>query len=216
MLVTLPALLALGETRAQGGGDTIFAGQSSWLAIVPFDGVSYEWSLYNDPDGVNFATDPGNCPPAEAYFIGGVNTGDSVEVMWMEPGTYFFKVMATDSCSNNVKVGKMEVLESISYASFREPEPVCSGDTAWLTLDITGGIGPWDITYTDGTDTWTIYDIEESPHTFQHIPTPTVPGTYQYWVIFVTSGTGMINPEPSEKVTLIVKPKPVTSPIQRY
>jgi hypothetical protein len=216
LLVIIPVLLALGQARAEQGVDTLYAGQTSALSVVETDGVDYYWELYNDVAGINFATDPGNCPPAEAYFVGGVNTGDSVEVMWMVPGTYFFKVTATDSCTNNLKVGKMVVLASYSYGVFLDPEPVCPGDTALITIEISGAAGPWDVTFTDGTTIWTMEDITVSPYTFQLIPTPMVSGSYQYWIISVTSGIGIINDAPSDPVTLIVKPKPVTSPIYRY
>lgn len=217
LLVFIPVMLSLASARAQQGVDTVYAGQSTLHSVEEFEGVNYYWEIYNDITGIDFATDPGNCPPSEAYFVGGVNTGDSVEIMWLVPGTYFFKVTAADTCTNNLKVGMMIVLESVSYATFLEPDSICPGDTAWLTIEITGGIGPWDVTFTDGTTVWpTIEDIQVSPYTFPLIPTPTDPGVYQYWIISVTSGTGMTNYEPSEPVTLVVRPKPVTSPITRY
>ena len=212
LMAVVPLTLALANARAQ---DTLYAGQSCWLAVEEQEGVTYTWDLYNDVEGLNLAVAPGNCPAAEAYFVGGVNVGDSVEVMWMEPGTYFFRVMATDTCTNNLKIGKMEVLESISYAWFLEPEPVCEGDTAWMTIVLEGGIGPWVVEFTNGTDTLT-ESIEESPHIFPLVPTPPDAGSYNYWITSVTSGTGMVNDEDSEPVTLIVMPRPNTSPIYRY
>jgi hypothetical protein len=181
-------------------------------------GVTYTWELYNDVAGINLATVPGNCPPDEAYFVGGVNTGDSVEVMCLVSGTYFIKVTAVNSCpTNNLKLGMIVVEDCYAYASFQEPPPVCEGDTAWLTLDITGTAGPWEVTYTDGTDVWTETNITASPYDFQLIPTPTVAGSYEYWVISVTDlTTGVTNTTPSEPVTLIVNPTPNTSPIYRY
>lgn len=214
-LAILPVMLALTNVRAQEG-NWVYAGQTTVLAVEPQEGVSYFWELYNDVEGLNLAVVPGNCPATEAYFVGGVNTGDSVEVMWLVPGFYFFKVTATDSCTNNIKLGKMEVLESESYAVFLEPDSICPGDAAWLTLEITGGPGPWDVTYTDGVTEWTILGIETSPHPFMLDPTPQTAGTYPYWVISVTNIYGITNNVPSDPVNLIVKPKPVTSPITRY
>lgn len=208
-------LLTMAKAMAQPG-NVVYAGQSTPLAVEEIEGVSWFWELYNDVDGLNLVEVPGNCPPTEAYFVNGVDTGAAVEVMWLVPGIYYFKVTATNYCTNNVRVGMMEVLESWSYAVFLDPDPVCAGDTAVLTLEITSGIGPWEVTFTDGTNLWTITGIEESPHVFELIPTPTVPGTYQYWVTSVTNGYGFTNDEPSDPVTLIVYPKPVTSPIYRY
>jgi len=215
ILVMMPVLLALSHSRANGV-DTVYAGQSTVLAVVEDTGIAYYWELYNDVDGLNLAEVPGNCPPAEAYFVGGVNTGDSVEVMWMVPGTYFFKVTANDSCTNNLKVGKVVVLEELSNAVLLQPDPVCEGDTALLTVLITGGSGPWSITFTDGISTWVIDDINESPHTFQLIPTPPAAGSYDYWITSVTGGGGGVNNTTGDPVILIVLPKPVTSPIYRY
>jgi hypothetical protein len=207
--------MSLAQARAQEG-NVVNAGQSTWLVVEETPGVNYYWELYNDVAGINLVEVPGNCPSSEAYFIGGVNTGDSVEVMWLVPGTYFFKVTASDTCTNNLKLGKMEVLESLSYAEFLEPGTVCSGDTAMMTIAITGGTGPWEVTFTDGTSTWTITDIPASPYSFQLIPTPTLPGNYQYWITSVTNGSGFVNDIPTGPVTLTVQPKPVTSPIYRY
>jgi hypothetical protein len=135
--------------------------------------------------------------------------------MCVVPGTYFIRVTANDSCTDNLKVGMIVVEECYSTAIFLEPEEVCSPDTAWMTIEITGGIGPWDVSYTDGTTIWTIEDITSSPYTFALDPNPP-PGTYQYWIVSVTNGYGLTNDTPSPPVTLIIKPKPVTSPIYRY
>jgi hypothetical protein len=214
VLVFIPVLLTLPQARAQG--DTVCAGQTSVWAVEEVPGDTYFWELYNDVTGLNLAVVPGNCLASEAYFVGGANTGDSVEVMCLVPGTYFIKVTATDSCTNNIKVGRIEVVECYSTAIFLEPEPVCSPDTAIMTIGITGGTGPWNVSFTDGTTIWTIGDIQASPYTFPLIPTPTIPGAYEYWIISVTNGAGLTNDTPSDPVTLIVKPKPVTSPIYRY
>ncbi len=214
-LVLIQMALTLAPARAQTG-NTVLAGQSSILAVEEFPGTEYYWELYDDVSGLNLAVDPGNCPAGSAYFVGGVQTGDSVEVMWLVPGYYFFKVTATDSCSRNIKLGIMEVLVSESYATFLEPESVCEGDTATLTLEITGGPGPWDVTYTDGTDSWTINGITVSPYSFQLVPTPSLPGSYTYQVTSVTNVYGITNNIPSPPVTLIIRPRPVTSPIYRY
>jgi hypothetical protein len=214
MLVFIPVMLVLAQTRAQG--DTVCAGATSVWTVVEVPGNTYVWELYNDVDGINLAVVPGNCPASEAYFAGGVNTGDSVEVICLVPGTYFIKVTVSDSCTNNIKVGEITVIPCYSYAEFLEPDQVCSGDTAMLTMEITGAPGPWDVTFTDGTTVWTITGITANPHTFQLAPTPTAPGAYQYWITSVTNPYGMTNTAPSDPVTLIVKPKPVTSMIYRY
>jgi hypothetical protein len=112
-------------------------------------------------------------------------------------------------------VGKIVVEGSYSFATFLEPPPVCSGDTAMLTIGITGASGPWVVTFTDGTTTWTTDTITISPYTFQLIPTPTILGAYQYWITSVSNPL-ITNDTPGDPITLIVTPKPVTSPVFRY
>ena len=213
LLVFIPVLLGLAQARAQG--DTVCVGGTSVWVVEEVPGVNYTWELYNDVVGLNLVDVPGNCPPAEAYFVGGVNTGDSVNVMCLVPGTYFIKVTATDSCTNNLKVGMIVVEECLSHAelSFVQ-DSVCSGDTAMLTVVITGAPGPWVVTFTDGTTIWTEI-VTASPHTFPLIPTPTIPGAYQYWITSV-SNPYMTDYTIGDPITLIVKYKPVTSPIYRY
>jgi hypothetical protein len=214
LLTFVAVVMAFAQARAQG--DTVCVGQTSVWTVEEEPGVSYTWELYNDVTGINFVTVPGNCPTTSAFFVGGVNTGPSVEVMCLEVGTFFIKVTATDTCTNNLKVGKIEAVACESYASFLDPDPVCAGDTAMLTVVVEGGPGPWDITYTDGVNVWTILQLETSPHTFPLIPTPTDPGTYQYWITSVSNSLGIINNTPGDPVTLTVYPVPVTSPIYKY
>lgn len=214
VLVIMPLLLTLTLVMGQDG-NIVYQGQTSELSVVPVAGETYYWELYTDDDiTVDFAVVPGNCPDTDAYFVDG-NTGASVDVMWLTPGNYFYKVTATNAngCSN-LKVGIMTVLEGYSTAEFLEPLPICEGDPAFLTVVITGGIGPWSITYTDGFNTWTINDIQESPHTFEVIPSPVI--TTDFWITSVTNGYGLTEDTPSDPVTLIVYPTPVTSPIYRY
>ena len=112
LLVVIPVLLAVQQARAQG--DTVCVGSVSTWQVVDVPGDSYTWELYNDVAGINLAVVPGNCPATEAYFVGGVNTGDSVNVMCLEPGVYFIKVTAVNGCpTNNLKLGKIVVEECI-------------------------------------------------------------------------------------------------------
>lgn len=214
MLAFLPVLLVPVQARGQAGDTVCVGGVSTWQ-VVDVPGDSYVWELYNDVTSINLATDPGNCPATDAYFVGGVNTGDSVNVMCLQPGTYFIKVTATNQCpTNNLKVGMIVVEECYSYAEFRPHADICEGDTAWMTVDITGAPGPWTITYTDGTTTWTVSNITTTPYSF---PLPVIPGApgATYWITSV-SNPYMTNYDPSLPVTLTVKPKPITSPIIRY
>ncbi len=91
----------------------VLPGQSTVLSVVPVQGNIYSWELYTNTGDVNLAQTLGNCPASAAYFTGS-STGSNVEVMWVLPGTYYYKVTAEGNCTaNNIKVGKVEVTNGI-------------------------------------------------------------------------------------------------------
>ena len=100
-------LLALAPARAQ---TVVSQGKVTTLAVVQVPGHTYEWELYNDAT-INFATVAGNCPVTSATFTGS-HLGSSVQVMWLIPGIYFYKVTARDAlgCTMNLKVGMIRVI----------------------------------------------------------------------------------------------------------
>lgn len=91
---------------------TVYQGQVTPLTIVPHPGDTYTWELYTDST-VNFAVAEGDVTPDMAYFVNGKNTGPTVEVAWLQPGTYFYKVTAVNviECTNHLKVGMIVILE---------------------------------------------------------------------------------------------------------
>jgi len=206
-IALLPLLLALAPAKAQ---NVVYQGETSTLDVQQKPGDSYEWELYEDGT-VNFALVAGNCPAASAFFVGS-SSGASVNVKWMNPGIYFFKVTARDAagCTNNLKIGIIEVKEGLSTAVIISPNPVCAGETASLQLTITG-TGPWEITYTDGINSWTETGISDSGHTLKVSPDMTT----LYWITSVKNQY-RTNNVPSEKVLLEIYPKPVSSKIYQY
>ena len=211
----MPLLLTMAPAMAQNG-DVVYAGQTTVLSVEEQPGVTYTWELYNDVDGINLAQVPGNCPESEAYFVDGIDTGASVEVMWLSAGTYYFKVTADDGCSNNLKLGIIEIEESLPVAWFLEPDTVCIDDPAELIVELEGA-GPWTVEYEveyEGNTTTYTTEITESPHVIEVIHSEE--GEYNYTIISVTDTNGVTNDETSGTVTLVVEPRPVTSPIERY
>ena len=204
LLVAIPLLMAMAPAMAQ---NTVYAGQTSTLSVVAVPGETYEWELYDNVTNLNLAVVPGNCPITEAFFVGGINTGPIVQVTWLVPGTYHWKVTTTSSCTNNIAIGRMIVLNDLPTATIVDPQPICSGETANLAVVLTG-TSPWSITYTDGTIPVTINGIMSSPYNIPVSPLVTA----SYWITNVTDAFGTNN-NPSNTVTLIVKPTPVTSPI---
>lgn len=206
LLAFLPALMAVAPATAQV---KVCPGQSAELSVVAVTGDTYAWELYKDVSGVNFATTPGNCPPGDAYF-NGVSSGPTVNVTWITPGTYFYKVTAyrNDSCTMNLKVGMVIVLDSLPTAHLDSIPPICRGETASIPARLTGD-PPWSITYTaNGANPVTIGNIMSSPYPLQVSPA----NTTIYQVISVTD-IHCTNNIPSNSVTVVVKPKPVTSTI---
>ena len=189
--------------------NTMYSGQSGDLGVIEVPGDTYIWELYKDATGINFATDPGNCTPGYAYFTGNDSTGSTVNVTWITPGTYYFKVTATRAgCTMNLKVGLMTVINALPTAVITPPPlAICAGDPAHLTVMLTG-TAPWSITYTDGTNTVTIPNILTSP--FDLVVNPTT--TTNYWITSVTDANGT-NATPTTPVTQVVNPRPLTNPI---
>jgi len=207
LLVAIPLLMAMAPARAQ---NTVYAGQSGNLSVIEISGDTYVWELYNDATGINFATDQGNCPASDAYFTGGISTGPTVNVTWLTPGTYYFKVTAyRGGCTMNLKVGKMMVLNALPTAVIETPQPICAGDSVHLSVTLTG-TAPWSITLTDGGSDFVFNNITSSPFT---LTVPMIPsGTTSYWIKAVTDAYGT-NIIPSPPVIQVVNPRPATSPI---
>jgi len=212
-LVLAAALLLLAIAPAMAQTNTVCAGQTSTLSVVEVPGDTYSWELYNDVTGINFAIIDGNCPPEEAFFVGGDNEGASVDITWLIPGTYFFKVTAVrEGCTDNLKVGIMIVTESPTANLSLNPTEVCVGSPATLTVAFTG-TGPWSFVLEadDGINapTTTLYEnINDNPYSIE--VTPAVNTTYR--VIAVTDAN-CSSMDPSNAVTLTVFPAPDTSPI---
>jgi hypothetical protein len=219
LLALLPGWLTMAPAVAQNG-NVVYAGEVMELSVIEVPGDTYVWDLYNDPS-VNFANTDGNIDPSEAEFVGGVNTGATVSVRWLRPGIYFFRVMAFDptGCTNNLKVGMIEILPSYPIANFLDPDPVCVDDPGLIEMVLIGE-GPWDVTYTytlvgsGDTTTVTINDINN--YQYELFVTHAQAGTYEYTIVSVSDSRGLVNDEPSEPVYLRVDPRPITSPIYRY
>ena len=205
LAVILPLLMAMTPVMAQ---TVVYVGDTTPLSVVAVPGNTYLWELYSD-GSVNFAAVPGNCPTTSAGFAGG-NSGASINVKWLKAGIYFFKVTASDGCTNNLKIGIVEVKEALPTATISPPDPICIGQTASLQVTLTG-TAPWDVTFTDGSKTWTETGISQSPYLLVVNPKTTT----SYWVTQVKDQNGT-NTVPSVHVTLQVNPKPASSKIYLY
>lgn len=206
-LAFLPVAFAVVSATGQ---TEVYQYDTTPLSVEEMEGDTYKWDLYRDST-VNFAVADGDAViPDEAYFENGIDNAATVNVVWQEPGIFFYRVMAWDSvkCTNNLKVGRIEILEAMPEVVL-DGDSVCIGDPAFLTMHFKGK-APWNATYTNGTDTWTVSGITDSVYVESIEPPPV--STAEYWVTEVSDANGT-NPDPSEKVEVIVYPKPEISRI---
>ncbi|MBW6489677.1 MAG: hypothetical protein K0B15_00650 [Lentimicrobium sp.] len=217
-LLAVALVLLLTGASASAQSVTVYAGQTFTFEVdVQFaaeENITYE--IYDDFAGINMAVVPGNCPVSSAYFPSG-NTGSSVDITWVVPSMYIVKVEAVNDCpTNNMKFWLVEVLEALPTASLVvNPEEVCRGDEADLIITFTGE-APFDFTLEaddgSGTPVVTTYTgITDNP--FVIVISPNVTTIYTVTTITDANGT---NNDPSNSVTLTVKPRPAGSQIYQY
>lgn len=214
LAVLLHLLLALAPAMAQIAVPqrVVYVGETTELSVKPVPGDSYVWELYSDST-VNFAIAPADVSPAYAEFVGGTNVGEAVEVLWKEPGIYFYKVTAFDitGCTSNLRIGIVRVLKSLPTATLTT-SPVCVGDPVVIKVELTG-IPNWSFTITDGVSTWPFSGVTESPYDAVIMPGPKAPTSY--WVTVVKDKWGT-NLKPTDPVPQVVHPKPNSSLIYQY
>ena len=203
----LHLLLALAPAMAQ---NVVRTGETTKFEIVQVTGETYTWELYKEPIAptFNFATEAGETTPSYAEFVGGTNTGTTVNILWKQPGIYFFKVTALSitGCTSNLEIGMIEVKLGVTATIAASPA-VCAGETTSLTVTLTG-TAPWEFTYTDGTNSWTVQNVLTSPHVIINAPGPAI--TTEYWITSVKDQFGT-NTTPSAKTTQVINPLPAPS-----
>ena len=204
LLVMLTVAFAAAQIRVPKG-------ETIELSVIQEPGDTYTWDLYTDPT-VDFAKVDGNASSDEAFFVGG-NTGATVSVTWLEPGIYFFRVLAVDEegCTNNLKVGIVEVLE---FELALDPDEICINEPAVLSASLTGFPG-WGFTFQgedlDGNIIETFDPVENIAGEVFEIPVSPDQTTI-YRVVEVVDQNGE-NLDISESITLTVHPLPENSQI---
>ena len=217
-LLTVALGLLLTGATASAQSVTVYAGQTFTfevdVQVAAEENIT--WEIYDNYTGVNMAVVPGNCPVTSAFFPGG-NTGSVVPITWLVPGWYIVKITAVNDCpTNNMKFYLVEVLPALPTAGLVvNPEEVCRGDSADLVITFTGE-APWSFTLEadDGINppvSTTYTDISDNP--FIIVISPTRTTTYRVTSITDANGT---NNDPSNVVTLTVKPRPTGSQIYQY
>ncbi len=217
-LLTVALMLLLTGASASAQSVIVYAGQTFTFEVdVQFaaeENITYE--IYDDFAGINMAVVPGNCPVTSAFFPSG-NTGSTVDITWLVPGMYIVKVEAVNDCpTNNMKFWLVEVLPALPTASLVvNPDEICRGDEADLIITFTGE-APWSFTLEadDGVNPpviTTYTSITDNPFVIVILPARTT--TYRVTEVTDANGT---NTNPSNSVTLTVKPRPGGSQIYQY
>ncbi|MHC1775254.1 MAG: hypothetical protein AB9834_07520 [Lentimicrobium sp.] len=217
-LLALALMLLLTGASASAQSVTVYAGQTFTFEVdVQFaaeENITYE--IYDDFAGINLAVVPGNCPVTSAFFPSG-NTGSSVDITWLVPGTYIVKIEAVNDCpTNNMKFWLVEVLPALPTATLVvNPEEVCRGDEADLIIEFTGE-APWSFVLeaSDGINppvTTTYNGNTDNPLVIAISPVRTT--TYRVTEVTDANGT---NINASNSITLTVKPRPGGSQIYQY
>jgi gliding motility-associated-like protein len=123
LLALLPALIVTENSVAQGG-IVIVEGQQKSLAVIPNEGETYAWRIYNKP--TLQTTDLVSQSEVE-YSIASIQP--ILPVLWKKQGDYYFTVTVFNSKGcKNMKVGYVRVIlpSVLAYAGENAFVGVCS------------------------------------------------------------------------------------------
>jgi hypothetical protein len=187
--------LGFSKLQAQTDVDTVCAGATGvTYSVTNTAGSTYYWVI----NGGTQAS--------------GSNT-NSITVDWNSTtGTDTLKVVEKSAAGCFGDTVKLAVYRMpIPTAAISGTTAICYNNSTEITVDLTG-VGPWDITYSDGTNSTTVTGITSSPYKFN---TPTLPsgtGTITYSLTSVSNSFGCAG-SVSGSAEITVSPKPSTSAI---
>ncbi|NDA63006.1 MAG: fibronectin type III domain-containing protein, partial [Chitinophagia bacterium] len=151
------------------------------VTILPTPAASLSGSNSICPGGssqltINFT---GNGPWSVTYSNGSINTSltginSSPYLLSITPiiNTTYNLVNVNDACSGSVSGVGVINLFTIPTAVLSGTQTINLGQSANLTLALTGS-SPWQINYTDGTSTYSVTGITQSPYVLAVSPTQT-------------------------------------------
>jgi len=174
--------------------DTVCSGRIGSAYFVSYTpGSTYHWIV---PNGT----------------ITAGNNTDSITVTWSAtPGTDTIKVVELNAhgCSGDTQ--KLAVYRMpLPTASLTGIDSVCHNFGTTFNVAFTG-IGPWNFTYSDGTNSTSLTGISSSPYT---ISTGNLTATTTYTVTAISNKFGCVGTTSgSGSVVVVVNPKPATSAI---
>jgi hypothetical protein len=109
-----------------------------------------------------------------------------------------------NNCTNTGSESITIEVNPLPTATLSGSTAICAGSSASLTINLTG-TAPWDITYTDGTTTIDINDINSTPFVFDIAPLQ----TQTYLISNVSDGNSCAN-EGTGSAEITVNPIPDT------
>lgn len=182
--------------------DTVCAGVQDWDLKVPYPIPGSDWSWDWFPD-----TPPGLI---DTSIVDGP-MDSTIQVDWnFSPGVYVLE-------ATEIRPPHMTTTYSVEFTIYVLDYPqiailidsVCNPDTNQLEINLVG-IGPWEVTYTDGTNTYT--QTFSSPNNI--ITLPPYSSTTNITVLNVVDVSGCSG-DPSQYPTApaVVYPRPGTGPI---
>ena len=187
--------LGFSQLHAQTDIDTVCAGSTGvTYSVTNTTGSTYYWVI----NGGTQAS--------------GGNT-NSITVDWNNTtGTDTLMVVEKSASGCFGDTVKLPVYRMpIPTAAISGTTSICYNNSTTIQVDLTG-VGPWDISYTDGTDTTTVTGITSSPYTFTTPTFATGAGTVTYTLTSVSNSFGCAGTV-SGSAAITVNPKPVTSAI---
>ena len=133
------------------------------------------------------------------------NTGEEgVEIAVTEAGTYTCYAENNNNNCQSVNSNAIEIIiNPLPTTSISGDAEICQGESSNITIDFTGS-PPWDLTYTDGTNTTSI-QISDNPYIFPVSES----GTFQ--VTEVVDNNGCTGTELGGTVVITVNPMPTAN-----
>ncbi len=152
-------------------------------------------------------------------FVGSMYAGRTVKVTGLAPGKYYVSIHVWDevSCTDNIEVYVMEVLESVLRMEL-SADSVCIGEPTNVYIRFTG-IGPYDVYYTIGDQvTPSVYNLngkDVDPEITIPITQPLPVGETKFWVIKVEDRCKAYEFTEEERpgTGILIYPKPAKQPI---
>ena len=138
------------------GGETLCQGESTPISVLLTG--NQPWNITYQRDGANDIT------------VNGITSSPYVFDASLN-GTYTINSVSDASCTGEMSGSAVVIVNSLPIARFIEDVSMCEGESAQVSLALTG-TPPWNITYQkDGANDVTIQNITSTNHNFSIIET---------------------------------------------